>query len=116
MVLHAEYRGTEVAVKRMLPPKEGTADTVETDSRDSDYSKGRSSTVGTRSVGVQSWGGLSLSVNGGLVSGRRGLKSLHPSSKDKGSTKVSRQQLEKDFIREMRHLSKLRHPCIIQVM
>lgn len=133
LVLLAEYRGTEVAVKRVIPPRRA---------------KGSKSSTGPASVvkmlkmfdfsdgdaGDNSWNGLEGSISnsaadvelGNLPStkGERsgGLKAAGGKYQTKFWLKALQNQnrdyskLKEDFVEEMRHLSKLRHPCITTVM
>ncbi|CAB9516536.1 activated protein kinase catalytic subunit alpha-1 [Seminavis robusta] len=130
VVLLAEYRGTEVAVKRVIPPKKGGG---------SGKHSGVLTTSGMGTVSLtnggddQKLGSMSLS-NGADDPKLLGSMSIsntnHLGSTSMGggggaskytlgfgsTTKAERRKLEKDFISEMRYLSKLRHPCITTVM
>lgn len=127
LVLLAEYRGTMVAVKRVIPPdrkkkkkkngtSSGTKPFVDTDpSGWSSSHAGTASAAGynSRSTGITSWGGIGL--------GSRSLAGTLSGESRSNSTIVksgmaNRKKLAQDFIEEMRHLSKLRHPCITTVM
>ena len=145
----AEYRGTQVAVKSIIPPKssemdkalrDSTAGTDESDSRPSSqsvlsstsngqegtssgYYKGMTSWGG---AGKTSWGGISLdgTVSSGIgrsrstrltTSGTEMKKSRMPARTGRSDAAILK-ALKKDFIQEMRHLSKLRHPCITTIM
>ena len=146
----AEYRGTQVAVKSIIPPKssemdkalrDSTADTNETDSppvsdsalgsrstgledTSSGYYNGKTSWGG---AGKMSWGGISLDGTGSMsrgigrsnstrmTSGPQKKKSRMPARTDRSDAAILK-ALKKDFIEEMRHLSKLRHPCITTIM
>ena len=135
LVLLAEYRGTQVAIKRVLPPKntdakslgkrstisgssiEGSFDTNDSSDENSPYECKR--------LGTTSWGGMNVSGVGGMgmlsqqnatrsrIGGRSSLKS---GAKSDISAKKQYKALKDDFIKEMRYLSKLRHPCITTVM
>jgi guanylate cyclase, other len=106
-VLKAEYRGTVVAVKRVLPPKvtkqvtKGTA-AVSFDGTEESLackSSEEEPNAGTRSRGA------------GLRS-RRGAKSGVGLKSARGAS----EKMKKEFVSEMRLLSKLRHPCITTIM
>ena len=102
MVLLAEYRGTKVAVKKVLPP--------------SRKSKHRESVRGQDSLQVASSPGHSSTA--GYSSG---ASSLSESSQKEASRlsmlyKKGNQQSQQDFIEEMRQVSKLRHPFVTTVM
>jgi serine/threonine protein kinase len=88
LVVKAEYRGTFVAVKRVIPP----------DSQDSMISSlsGKYNIVNSQK-----------SRSGKFSEWRSALLS---------SGKQSRKKLKRDFIREMHIMSKLRHPCVLTVM
>jgi serine/threonine protein kinase len=126
LVLLAEYRGTQVAVKRVIPQRSN-----EIDDEGFDFSAYSSSVVGignnmgmksgklnTKSafnVGTTSWGVMSFSpfaINPGvrstaaLSSGREGVKREAAMLK----------KMKEAFMEEMRHLSKLRHPCITTIL
>eukprot|EP00529_Nitzschia_sp_RCC80_P008017 CAMPEP_0113500784 /NCGR_PEP_ID=MMETSP0014_2-20120614/32547_1 /TAXON_ID=2857 /ORGANISM="Nitzschia sp." /LENGTH=1271 /DNA_ID=CAMNT_0000395211 /DNA_START=158 /DNA_END=3973 /DNA_ORIENTATION=+ /assembly_acc=CAM_ASM_000159 len=139
----AEYRGTQVAVKSILPPKpsdmgqsriDSTADTDESDSSpvgstsngikntSSGYYNGKSSWGGT---GKTSWGRISLDGTVSRSSGPNHTSRMASGMASKKSRVTARtrrteaatlKMLKKDFIEEMRHLSKLRHPCITTIM
>jgi serine/threonine protein kinase len=135
LVLLAEYRGTQVAVKRVLPPKTtdarslGKRSTISGSSIEGSYNTNDSSDENSpcegKRLGTTSWGGMNISGVGGLgmlsqqhatqsrLGGRSGLKS---GTKTDFSSKKQYKGLKEDFIKEMRYLSKLRHPCITTVM
>jgi serine/threonine protein kinase len=100
MVLLAEYRGTKVAIKRVLPPKRKAAkanDECEfSDEEAGDYTQSTSDMEGSMSQ---------VGYLGGLWCG------LFASSEA-----ADYKRMEKDFVKEMRLLSKLRHPCIAKIM
>jgi len=169
LVLLAEYRGTEVAVKRVIPPRlihpksknnddknNGSPSVVRRNSilgkgdpevkeridnivkqaklemrAHFDYSNSKLD-VWDEDPGMQS--GSSVVIRSGTNSGTftnslttsiSGMDSSHSKTKN-GSfrkrvlAKIRRQNdydlLKEDFIVEMRHLSKLRHPCVTTVM
>lgn len=126
LVLLARYRGTDVAVKRVLPPKE------------SEHTEGvashegfnpRSSFVDNRSYSSDEW-------SDDPETGKRNNKGKRPGAASGGheSNPGSNSRwiattflrtikwtddhtiMKREFIREMRLLSKLRHPNIITVM
>jgi hypothetical protein len=99
LILKAEYRGTQVAVKRIMPPKTDS-------SRD------------TTNV-------LEDKFQCGIGEGSKSVdSSLSDLGVDKGSSSTGKKmsqgakwkKLRSDFIEEMRYVSKLRHPCITTVM
>eukprot|EP00980_Cylindrotheca_fusiformis_P023026 scaffold10066_cov100-Cylindrotheca_fusiformis.AAC.3 len=124
LILKAEYRGTEVAVKRVLPPlqEEGGWKMKESTATGSmDTSQGpQSKTQITRKQHL----GLPSVVDKGSI--ERNVSSSSPVRTSVGnggmatvaiaSLEISRSQLRKDFVKEMRVLSKLRHSCIATVM
>ncbi|CAB9499064.1 activated protein kinase catalytic subunit alpha-1 [Seminavis robusta] len=121
LVLKATYRGTGVAVKRVIPPKssKGKASRGPRDSMNSSMNgAGTRSTSGTGSVN----GSVDMlsSVNNGTASTmmKSGSESTHLffNKKKKSSGDQDYAKLKSDFLKEMRHLSKLRHPCITTVM
>jgi serine/threonine protein kinase/ABC-type phosphate/phosphonate transport system substrate-binding protein len=141
-VVLAEYRGTKVAVKKVLPSKtkqkqnksttgssrhnvshdSNEADdlenpTTKTDSHDLFLRTLRPNIPGFPSLeDVAHAGSLDFRSNSnpGLQSMAAKINSWTNSM---GShCKPNYKQLKKDFLREMRHLSKLRHPCITTVM
>jgi ABC-type phosphate/phosphonate transport system substrate-binding protein len=157
-VLLAEYRGTQVAVKRVLPPDGKISKRAATNSGSkSTKRRGKKSTVKTNNTantyaplfsivdektlaaiqakGLESadFSALDLeSQEQALVDEDIGMKSYYPVEKilgggstSKGTksrssgrsslgyrTTASLQKLQQDFVREMRILSKLHHPCI----
>jgi serine/threonine protein kinase len=138
LVVKAEYRGTQVAVKRVIPPlKEDAKD----EKNSSHYSRvlgpfasklnllsGRTQTsflnhfdFGNTSQGENSCRrssmrlGSDISLINGHFLDSKGIESVDVLN----LTKCNASQYAKlklDFIREMRLLSKLRHPCITTVM
>lgn len=113
LVLLAEYRGTQVAVKRAIPPKSGK--------RDSGMGLDG---VDTKSDGMSSHSGLSSGLGLGMKSRASGvgMKSKVSASSGRTSTILgfsgnsNWNKMKQEFIEEMRHLSKLRHPCITTIM
>lgn len=164
-VLLAEYRGTKVAVKRVLPPKdskrlkqrtwmkkygrgirasiraqlndppasqERTRQHVQTQEDGSDaYRDSDSNNVAMPDIESQTNPGLK-SMNAAQFADSMdeslkrkihpGLRSMasrltHSITGTAGSTRrPTHEQLKDDFVKEMRHLAKLRHPCITTVM
>jgi serine/threonine protein kinase len=151
LVLLAEYRGTQVAVKRAIPPKNhankgaksssmfaswfdqksakgvlsgmemappthsdndsGTNSGMQSDSNSGMHSGSNSGMYAGNNSGMGSWAGMG-SKN--VVEALRGHKSLPA-----GQTRKDVQNFKKlkaDFMEEMRHLSRLRHPCVTTVM
>lgn len=131
-VLLAEYRGTQVAVKRVIPPKEAKAK----GSRSSNMfgsifgsqMNSRSQTImGSESAphesgilsgilsGKGSWANM-----GGLVSGiglrNNGDKSVGAATHKTTASLKDYKKLIEEFMEEMRYLSRLRHPNITCVM
>jgi len=152
LVLMAEYRGTHVAVKRVIPPrihshKDGDANRSQ-ERRNSNLGKGAveshvhghkkfdfDNDVDIESADVHALesgeralqsGGSSGAFNG-LRSGSLAVGNTIASHDSAGALGISFRKknkryrdeysrLKTDFIDEMRHLSKLRHPCITTVM
>eukprot|EP00934_Nitzschia_sp_Nitz4_P006661 Nitzschia sp. Nitz4//scaffold85_size83877//9444//12857//NITZ4_005217-RA/size83877-processed-gene-0.133-mRNA-1//-1//CDS//3329559101//6651//frame0 len=133
LVLLAEYRGTQVAVKRALPPNARTSDknrgsggsslnlifdAAETASEDNtcdtddDKMPPKPSSQTTLTGGKDSLmlanGSLAAMIAGQSSSGGATLR------QKKGSRSMMHSR--KAFINEMRILAKLRHPCITTVM
>ena len=132
LVLLADYRGTQVAVKRVLPPRS----TKETNSK---ASIGRISNDVFKSAETAPAGRLRKESNGSddiearLSEDNIGARSYFPiarlSTGNRARRSTSRNprtlsamhgstytKLQRDFIEEMRLISKLRHPCIVAVM
>jgi len=195
LVLLAEYRGTQVAVKRVIPPKTklnnkksvkrnsneasssgddntersvGNGNAAVTASMASAHRSRGGRAGGGTTMGITSWGGLGLASSNtnnvspsemftldedshdeldadattssvhhlGMVSGgaalhasgfASGMRSRTTNRKTsifssikfltfQTSDKTTWNKLKKDFVEEMRYLSKLRHPCITTVM
>lgn len=139
MVLQAEYRGTQVAVKRVLPQVEedsndpGKPSLFPGISRESPVldSVDALSTIEEGMSPSNQSGGMESGKNVGLKSGRMtsvgswggigfGSHSTQLTSKPSWGTKVHERRayknLKKDFIEEMRYISRLRHPCVTTVM
>ena len=98
-VLLAKHRSTRVAAKRVLPPKEGS------ENRPSQSFDLRQSEIGRKhsllNFGTSSWAGNSMEVSTGSF----GLISGGP----RNSEVAQWNRLKHEFIKEMRHISKLRH-------
>eukprot|EP00980_Cylindrotheca_fusiformis_P006882 scaffold1442_cov128-Cylindrotheca_fusiformis.AAC.3 len=121
LILKAEYRGTDVAVKRVLPPRrEGgwePRESAETGSLAAPHAKEHNKCT-------QHFGWQSMVDKVSLVRSASSIGILgHTSTSHEirpavaiGSLQTSRSQLRKNFIKEMRVLSKLRHSCIATVM
>lgn len=157
LVLKATYRGTDVAVKRVIPPKDkckrGSAsrnqetgpivDGMAAESRNMDVSA--SERVGGLLSGERRAFGSVLNpmdsserVSGGLRSSFDGRMSATANMQQGSITTTGREsmtgresvakksllqsfnanhnKLRKEFVQEMRQLSKLRHPCITTVV
>ena len=119
LILKAEYRGTQVAVKRIMPPKtdstnrSGSANGVESRFQ-SAFGEDSKSGEGTKSGLHQG-----TSQQGGTMNLTWGSMPLHHGTPFRGkkmSQAAKWKKLRKDFIEEMRYISKLRHPCITTVM
>ena len=96
-----EYRGTQVAVKRVIPPKSRVA--FESSFHYFDR-QDKTDPTGEESLEHQS------GDNPGLRTGYSKSTDLESAGKD------SWEHLRMNFVEEMRILSKLRHPCICTVM
>lgn len=110
----AEYRGTKVAVKKVIPPD------VKED-RKSISDKTASMTTADPEQGLRT--DPALKSNPGLKStGTHGSNYMPSSSRHSGGNSSSRhhkrtyEKLKADFVVEMRQLAKLRHPNITTVM
>ena len=123
LVVQAEYRGTTVAVKRVIPPKKNkdrkkrmsTESMAHTSMSGSARNMSRGSVKGFSTNGTGSLMGLNSGSQNGSSSMdedemESGLLSLCVFKKDKHA------ELKANFVQEMRILSKLRHPCITTVM
>jgi len=84
------------------------------DSGDGSVSSAGRSNLGTRS-GESSGTASSMGVSG-KRRGRRRTGMVNKGSDSGGGHTKSFEELKKDFISEMRYVSKLRHPCIVTVM
>jgi len=109
-VLLAKHGGTQVAVKRVLPlhkskakGKESRLTSFELQQQDCAKSVNSGSRSSTTSFAVRS--GM-----GGDVSG------IDCFTGSRAVTGSDWRKLKQEFMEEMRHLSKLRHPCITTVM
>jgi len=142
-VVKAEYRGTSVAVKRVLPPASGDKFDWEMDfernitgSSTGTVSTQEKTPASKRSSHRQPTGTTleQLDVETGEIRPRTGLVDLVDADDETGFRTLrrlpsgasscsrlvnnwsERYRLRKDFIREMRALSKMRHPCVTTVM
>ena len=120
LVLLAEYRGTLVAVKRVIPPrvvekrkkaeaKKNRSNEQAKPAWDMDLETGsQASSRSSRSITVN---GMSLQLGSGSSGYRKSGSRLASLIFGDDYTRLKR-----DFVSEMRYLSKLRHPCITTVM
>ncbi|CAB9526100.1 activated protein kinase catalytic subunit alpha-1 [Seminavis robusta] len=125
-VLLAEYRGTEVAVKRIVPPEQtttkrsnaGTTSTLEMPVPGGATNNGQDLEAGNNNnnIGKSSWANMSL--GGGTKSATASAirNTITNAKEGSGGAKIDRKQLEKNLMEELSYLSKLRHPCITTVM
>mmetsp|Transcript_24363 Transcript_24363/g.54895 ORF Transcript_24363/g.54895 Transcript_24363/m.54895 type:complete len:1195 (-) Transcript_24363:108-3692(-) len=122
LVVQAEYRGTTVAVKRVIPPKKSK----DRKKRMSTESMAHTSMSGSaRNMTRGSVKGFSTGATGsvlGLSSGSQNGSSMEEDDMESGFLsfcafkKDKHAELKANFVQEMRILSKLRHPCITTVM
>ncbi|KAL3944155.1 MAG: hypothetical protein SGBAC_001764 [Bacillariaceae sp.] len=131
LILKAEYRGTHVAVKRVLPPRfrennkrrfRNSVGTNATEKATSDEQRDGEKDVekATDNIGMKSLAEAtmpriltmtgSVRGDGNSTSGKLSTNGRH------SAAERTRRQLRKAFMREMRYLSKLRHSCIATVM
>ncbi|GKY96680.1 hypothetical protein MPSEU_000627600 [Mayamaea pseudoterrestris] len=127
-VLLGEYRGTQVAVKHVIPARGSEGTSRETDhSRSSDGGSDMDDEDeemgGSGGRGRNSWAGASVgtmsTTNSKMKSGMTSQTVLHKSSsggKSRESQNAMRRRLRAEFMEEMRYLSKLRHPCVTTIM
>eukprot|EP00980_Cylindrotheca_fusiformis_P024980 scaffold12839_cov119-Cylindrotheca_fusiformis.AAC.6 len=128
LILKAEYRGTEVAIKRVVPPRHQQKKDQEQGSDTSITVNG--STESQEQLKNENLGLQSVNDNGILVrrlsmagSVEANESNIEPESKRDGrkafasigSDEVSRKQMRK-IIKDMRVLSKFRHSCVATVM
>lgn len=137
-VLLAEYRGTQVAVKKVLPPRKQNKSVAANGKSNSPISifdssfddntehekvlTGRGSMVSTddsydsfcRSRDAHKSG--VLSSWGGMNSADYHNQTKRDFSKGPSSGASNWKRLKKDFMDEMGYLSKLRHPCVVTIM
>ena len=155
VVVLAEYRGSPVAVKRVIPPKQdrekssqdssvlratihrqgSTGHVVGAEELDSAFNESHLSTFSsneeasgvdndiemgmssssTRSIPISQLSRKTSSTSrAGLLSGFYEAPTT-PAPRSMACSETMRIRLRRDFIREMRILSKLRHPCITTV-
>ena len=117
LVLLAEYRGTNVAVKRVIPPVKGQANatfdvSIVTSHRSSLYEQDDLELgIATMKPGLKT-----------MVTPTELRKSLATPNKTAmaccglGSEEDDQEKLKKQFVSEIRQLARLRHPCITTVM
>lgn len=121
VVLMAEYRGTQVAVKRVIPPKKAGTRKGGSGGVASETAPGNTSGAYSKSqkMATSSWANISFGGSGSAsiplgTSDIKGSKVKH--SRSRTTNSAIRRTLRKEFKEEMRHLSKLRHPCITTIM
>lgn len=105
-MLLAEYRGTHVAVKRVMPPS-GKSLTCESPSHESLPSFGDSD-IETGSAAFN-WKSTAKESSLNTSISKQTTERVKVKSSDLSSSKAG-------FLQEMRILSKLQHPCIMTVM
>ena len=112
MVILADYRGTKVAVKRVLPPQSALAGSGDTlfDMPEQSSEVTSHTTKGTPSTG------RSLAPNSQKLNSIGSRTSSHGQSISASVTEENFVRLKNKFIEEMSHLAKLRHPNITTVM
>ena len=141
LVIRAEYRGTPVAVKRAIPPKSNQArlslpsllnniQDVFSNVNQNSFSSmpegsivfGESSQTSLRKISTNIRTAI-LNSQGAFVPSRTLSTTLNTIIQSSASNVSQRyvnnrhqRDLKNDFIREIRLLSKLRHPCITTVM
>ncbi|GKY96362.1 hypothetical protein MPSEU_000595800 [Mayamaea pseudoterrestris] len=131
-VLLAEYRGTQVAVKHVIPRRKcdrttssSHHDTDHSRSTDNDASHSDDEEMGAvKGFGRSSWGGASLSLATASTAvtsrfNKSGNNAGHlstPMAQRRESDFAWRRRLRQEFLDEMRYLSKLRHPCVTTIM
>ena len=116
-VLLARYRGTNVAVKRVIPPKQRQAQ-IDRGSFSHMFSRetGEAVTDGHQS-GMNLMSSFAMkSATGSWANLGRSFGSKFDSSSLSQKATPDFQALKEEFVAEMRHLSRLRHPCITTVM
>eukprot|EP00980_Cylindrotheca_fusiformis_P016419 scaffold4891_cov140-Cylindrotheca_fusiformis.AAC.16 len=130
LILKAEYRETEVAIKRVIPPrrqqkkdqeKQGSDNSITANGSTESQEQPKKENLGLQSVNDNGILVRRLSMAGSVETNE---SNSEPGSKKNGrksstsisSDEVSRKQLRKKFIKEMRVLSKLRHSCIATVV
>ena len=141
LVLLAEYRGTQVAVKRVIPPSESQKDSGSITNTAAFFDNSRANNSGWSSRGGNSGKGSTIpesalstsDIESGMQSGfasgmnSSGMKSWAMMSQSMmgksmipGFTmrreRMALRKMKEEFIEEMRYLSRLRHPCITTVM
>ena len=133
LVLLAEYRGTQVAVKRVIPPRvgkrNGSESSVEVVTLDHDdifnsrESLRSSDAPDSRLSSPEEFIYKNKGSETGSMNGSHKYLKKRFNDDKSSSTKSNsywspnrHSRLKTDFIHEMRHLAKLRHPCITTVM
>lgn len=114
LVVLAEYRGTQVAVKRVIPPRNrppmrsGPSECNDLESQSYDDSI----------LSFSEAHSLSNDVERPVIREKRNATNLTVSSfaSGSGSKSYDHSKLKTEFLEEMIQLSKLRHPCITTIM
>lgn len=107
-----EYRGTQVAVKRVIPPKSRKSKDAFRSSTIGTASGVKSGSVSGMNNTMGSWAMGSLSKHIGMSSQVRGNDQKRNSMSDAAKWN----KMRREFVEEMRYLSKLRHPCVTTIM
>ena len=121
-VLLANYHGTSVAVKRVLPPE--TSLNAKKEQKDSKQNPEQADTKQSHvsyRLSCDSWGGLGNQLSAVFKSVSHSMRFTKPCAKQslhtsKQSAAAEWEKRKKDFFKEMRILANLRHPRITTVM
>eukprot|EP00980_Cylindrotheca_fusiformis_P013466 scaffold3437_cov113-Cylindrotheca_fusiformis.AAC.33 len=123
LILRAEYHGTDVAIKRVFPPRQADGMSKQEASADAKSLNSSEGTLSkTRNKGKPDLDLGSVADTGSIVQSVSSTSVLRCTSDEKktpiaiASVETSRSKLRKNFIKEMRVLCKLRHSCIATIM
>jgi serine/threonine protein kinase len=126
VVLLAEYRGTQVAVKRVIPLRSEKTKRGSSNADNSDSCNLETKTVS--SAGTYSNTGMksgTLGVSSRCIVGKSSSWIGESTSNEGRSSTVfgtrpndaaMLRKMKQEFVEEMRYLSKLRHPCVTTIM
>lgn len=119
LVLLAEYRGTQVAVKRVIPRKINKGSSfffTAFDAKEQEKEKDTKGMIADEETGMKSAYGVSSGMGSWGTTNFDSVENKSGLTRRESTSTQTYRKLKEEFMEEMRHLSRLRHPCITTVM